>query len=68
MEQAVADGADDRFGYFGLRTVHSRYLLRHPSTRQVIETPQHFLLRVACGLAADESATGRWTRSPSCTG
>ncbi|MDK1476683.1 ribonucleoside-diphosphate reductase subunit alpha [Streptomyces sp. 549] len=56
VERALADGADDRFGYFGLRTVHSRYLLRHPLTRQVIETPQHFLLRVACGLAADDSA------------
>ncbi|HEX5569478.1 MAG TPA: ribonucleoside-diphosphate reductase subunit alpha [Streptomyces sp.] len=55
VEQAVADGADDRFDYFGLRTVHSRYLLRHPLTRRVIETPQHFLLRVACGLAADTS-------------
>ncbi|OEV30785.1 ribonucleoside-diphosphate reductase, partial [Streptomyces nanshensis] len=56
VEAAVAGGADDRFGYFGLRTVHSRYLLRHPTTRQVIETPQHFLLRVACGLAAGSSA------------
>lgn len=56
VEDAVAGGADDRFGYFGLRTVYSRYLLRHPPSRQVIETPQHFLLRVACGLAADESA------------
>lgn len=55
VEAALADGADDRFGYFGLRTVHSRYLLRHPMTRQVIETPQHFLLRVACGLAEDHS-------------
>ncbi len=55
-ERAVTEGADDRFGYFGLRTVHSRYLLRHPETRRVTETPQHFLLRVACGLAADESA------------
>nr|WP_314172237.1 ribonucleoside-diphosphate reductase subunit alpha [Streptomyces sp. DSM 40971] len=55
VEAAVAGGADDRFGYFGLRTVHSRYLLRHPTSRRVIETPQHFLLRVACGLAADES-------------
>ncbi|MGK5498524.1 ribonucleoside-diphosphate reductase subunit alpha [Streptomyces sp. URMC 125] len=54
-ERAAADGADDRFGYFGLRTLHSRYLLRHPATRRVIETPQHFLLRVACGLAADSS-------------
>lgn len=55
VERALADGADDRFGYFGLRTLHSRYLLRHPITRQVIETPQHFLLRVACGLAEDHS-------------
>ncbi|EST38650.1 ribonucleoside-diphosphate reductase [Streptomycetaceae bacterium MP113-05] len=53
VETALADGADDRFGYFGLRTVHSRYLLRHPTTRQVVETPQYFLLRVACGLASD---------------
>ncbi|MET7379454.1 ribonucleoside-diphosphate reductase subunit alpha [Streptomyces sp. NPDC005526] len=51
---ALADPrADDRFGYFGLRTLHSRYLLRHPITREVIETPQHFLLRVAAGLAED---------------
>ncbi|MEU0842183.1 ribonucleoside-diphosphate reductase subunit alpha [Streptomyces sp. NPDC005962] len=55
VDQALADGADDRFGYFGLRTLHSRYLLRHPITRQVVETPQHFLLRVACGLAEDLS-------------
>ncbi|NEE06551.1 ribonucleoside-diphosphate reductase subunit alpha, partial [Streptomyces sp. SID7499] len=27
-----------------------------PLTRQVIETPQHFMLRVAAGLAEDESA------------
>ncbi|WP_330287879.1 ribonucleoside-diphosphate reductase subunit alpha [Streptomyces sp. NBC_00576] len=52
---------DDRFGYFGLRTLHSRYLLRHPITRRVIETPQHFMLRVASGLADDtvlDSKTG----------
>ncbi|MGX1272270.1 ribonucleoside-diphosphate reductase subunit alpha [Streptomyces phaeoluteigriseus] len=48
-------GADDRFGYFGLRTLHSRYLLRHPITREVVETPQHFLLRVASGLAEDDT-------------
>ncbi|MET8685679.1 ribonucleoside-diphosphate reductase subunit alpha [Streptomyces sp. NPDC004732] len=56
VDTALADGADFRFGYFGLRTLHSRYLLRHPITRQVIETPQHFMLRVAAGLAEDESA------------
>ncbi|MFJ7342263.1 ribonucleoside-diphosphate reductase subunit alpha [Streptomyces sp. NPDC101110] len=53
---ALIDGAaDDRFGYFGLRTLHSRYLLRHPHTRKVVETPQHFMLRVACGLAEDDT-------------
>ncbi|GAA3852184.1 ribonucleoside-diphosphate reductase subunit alpha [Streptomyces sedi] len=56
LARTVAEGADDRFGYFGLRTVQSRYLLRHPLHRKVIETPQHFLLRVACGLAPDDSA------------
>lgn len=40
-----------RFEYFGLRTVYDRYLLKDPVTRQVIETPQYFFLRVACGLA-----------------
>ncbi len=56
VDTALADGADFRFEYFGLRTLHSRYLLRHPITRQVIETPQHFMLRVASGLAKDEGA------------
>ncbi|MEW2622562.1 ribonucleoside-diphosphate reductase subunit alpha [Streptomyces sp. NPDC048106] len=56
LDALVDPAADDRFGYFGLRTLHSRYLLRHPLTRKVIETPQHFLLRVAAGLAEDDSA------------
>ncbi|MGW0732952.1 ribonucleoside-diphosphate reductase subunit alpha [Streptomyces sp. NPDC002851] len=55
LDDLIDPAADDRFGYFGLRTLHSRYLLRHPHTRKVIETPQHFLLRVAAGLAADDS-------------
>jgi ribonucleoside-diphosphate reductase alpha chain len=56
LDALVDPGADDRFGYFGLRTLHSRYLLRHPITRKVIETPQHFMLRVAAGLAEDDTA------------
>ena len=40
-----------RFEYFGLRTVYDRYLLKDPKARLVIETPQYFFLRVACGLA-----------------
>ncbi|MFJ8820569.1 ribonucleoside-diphosphate reductase subunit alpha [Streptomyces sp. NPDC102467] len=56
LDALIDTEADDRFGYFGLRTLHSRYLLRHPITRRVIETPQHFMLRVASGLAEDDSA------------
>ncbi|MFG3083418.1 ribonucleoside-diphosphate reductase subunit alpha [Streptomyces parvulus] len=56
LDALVDTAADDRFGYFGLRTLHSRYLLRHPITRKVVETPQHFMLRVAAGLAEDDSA------------
>ncbi|MBD0707459.1 MULTISPECIES: ribonucleoside-diphosphate reductase subunit alpha [unclassified Streptomyces] len=54
LDATVDPAGDDRFGYFGLRTLYSRYLLRHPITRKVIETPQQFMLRVACGLAEDD--------------
>ncbi len=39
------------FEYFGLRTLYDRYLLKHPDTRAVLETPQHFFLRIACALS-----------------
>ncbi len=39
------------FEYFGLRTLYDRYLLRNPKSRQVIETPQQFFLRVSCALS-----------------
>jgi ribonucleoside-diphosphate reductase alpha chain len=55
LDFAVDAAGDLRFGYFGLRTVYDRYLLRHPSNRTVIETPQFFLLRVACGLSRSPS-------------
>jgi ribonucleoside-diphosphate reductase alpha chain len=51
LDDAIDDTRDNNFEYFGLRTVYDRYLLKHPSTRNVIETPQYFLLRVACGLS-----------------
>nr|WP_203616237.1 ribonucleoside-diphosphate reductase subunit alpha [Streptomyces sp. SID13726] len=56
LDTLIDPQGDDRFGYFGLRTLHSRYLLRHPITRKVIETPQHFMLRVASGLAEDDTS------------
>jgi ribonucleoside-diphosphate reductase alpha chain len=51
LDDAVRLDADWVFEYFGIRTVYDRYLLRHPATRLVAETPQYFLLRVACGLS-----------------
>ena len=48
---AAAGRSCDLFEYFGLRTVYDRYLLRHPTSRDVIETPVYFFLRVACGLS-----------------
>jgi ribonucleoside-diphosphate reductase alpha chain len=47
----AADRSCDLFEYFGLRTIYDRYLLRHPTARDVIETPVYFFLRVACGLS-----------------
>ena len=51
LNAAINSQRDKNFEFFGLRTVYDRYLLRHPETRDVIETPQFFFLRVACGLA-----------------
>ncbi|MFI5896585.1 ribonucleoside-diphosphate reductase subunit alpha [Actinoplanes sp. NPDC051513] len=51
LDDAIDPAADRRFEYFGLRTVADRYLLRHPQLRTVVETPQYWLLRVACGLS-----------------
>ncbi|AQZ60617.1 Ribonucleotide reductase of class Ia (aerobic), alpha subunit [[Actinomadura] parvosata subsp. kistnae] len=51
LDALISEEADGRFEYFGLRTVYDRYLLRHPETRKVLERPQHFFLRVACGLS-----------------
>ncbi len=57
LNAAIDSGRDRNFEFFGLRTVYDRYLLRHPETRNVVETPQYFFLRVACGLStsADEA-------------
>jgi ribonucleoside-diphosphate reductase alpha chain len=51
LNDAVLPERDREFEYFGLRTVYDRYLLRHPKTRLVIETPQQFFLRIACALS-----------------
>jgi ribonucleoside-diphosphate reductase alpha chain len=54
LNDAIDPLATRRFEYFGLRTVYDRYLLRHPQLRLVIETPQHFFMRIACALGGNE--------------
>ncbi|OJY28708.1 MAG: ribonucleoside-diphosphate reductase subunit alpha [Myxococcales bacterium 68-20] len=51
LNDAIDPERDREFEYFGLRTVYDRYLLKHPKTRLVIETPQQFFLRIACALS-----------------
>jgi ribonucleoside-diphosphate reductase alpha chain len=51
LNDAIDDSRSDLFEYFGLRTLYDRYLLRHPETREAIEAPQQFFLRVVCGLS-----------------
>lgn len=51
LNAAIDTQRTELFGYFGIRTVYDRYLLKHPISRQVLETPQYFFMRVACGLA-----------------
>jgi ribonucleoside-diphosphate reductase alpha chain len=53
LNDALDGSLDLHFDYFGLRTLYDRYLLRHPHTRKVIETPQQFFLRIACALSED---------------
>ncbi|MGE7139428.1 ribonucleoside-diphosphate reductase subunit alpha [Luteibacter sp. NPDC031894] len=56
LNDAIDLGASRRFEYFGLRTVYDRYLLRHPTKRFVIETPQYFFMRIACALGGNDVA------------
>jgi ribonucleoside-diphosphate reductase alpha chain len=52
LNAAVKPERDDLFEYFGIKTVYDRYLLKHPQTRFVFETPQYFFMRVAAGLSS----------------
>jgi len=51
LNDAIESDRDRELEYFGLRTVYDRYLLKHPKTRLVVETPQQFFMRIASALA-----------------
>lgn len=51
LNHAIQTERNNLFRYFGLRTVYDRYLIKHPTTRKVLETPQYFFMRVACAVS-----------------
>ncbi len=51
LNDSIDPSKCDGFEYFGLRTLYDRYLLRHPTKRSVLETPQYFFMRIACALS-----------------
>jgi ribonucleoside-diphosphate reductase alpha chain len=53
LNDAIAPERDREFEYFGLRTLYDRYLLKHPRSRLVVETPQQFFMRIACALSVN---------------
>jgi ribonucleoside-diphosphate reductase alpha chain len=55
LNDAIDQTRNDLFEFFGLRTLYDRYLLKNRVTRDVIESPQFFWMRVACGLAETPS-------------
>jgi ribonucleoside-diphosphate reductase alpha chain len=57
LNDSIVVARDRELEYFGLRTLYDRYLLRHPVTRLVIETPQQFFLRIACALTETMAET-----------
>ncbi len=52
LNDAIDDTRTQEFEYFGLRTLYDRYLIKHPTRRQVLETPQQFWMRIAVALSA----------------
>ena len=55
LNSAILLDRNALFEYFGLRTLYDRYLLKNPKTREVLETPQYFFMRVALGLSQTAS-------------
>ena len=51
LNDAVIPKRTHEIEYFGLRTLYDRYLLKHPTRRHVLETPQHFWMRIAVALS-----------------
>jgi ribonucleoside-diphosphate reductase alpha chain len=53
LNDAIDAEKTREFEFFGLRTLYDRYLVKHPTARLVIETPQYFWMRVAVALSGN---------------
>ena len=54
LSLALKPERDNLFQYVGVETLSDRYLIRDPETKNALETPQFFWMRVAMGLALNE--------------
>lgn len=62
VSQFLALDRDNLLMYLGTQVLYDRYFLRDPHTKQILETPQAFWMRVAMGLAINEKEKTRWAR------
>ena len=51
LNDAIDVRRTHEFEYFGLKTLYDRYLLKHPTRRHALESPQQFWMRIACSLS-----------------
>jgi ribonucleoside-diphosphate reductase alpha chain len=62
LSKALVIERDDLFVYLGLQTLYDRYFIADHDTKQVLETPQMFWMRIAMGAALNEkTAKHEWT-------
>lgn len=57
LNDSIEHSRTHELEYFGLRTLYDRYLLKHPTRRLVIETPQQFWMRIAVALSTNVQET-----------
>lgn len=53
LNSSINNSRNLNFKYLGLQTLYDRYLIRDNNDK-VVESPQHFLMRVACGVCLNE--------------
>lgn len=54
LASELVNERDNLLNYLGIQTLADRYFTKHPETKQILETPQMFWMRVAMGVALNE--------------